>query len=70
MGFNALDYQNQVIKEIQDHLAWNQKLYLELVGSCIDQSDYCRLIPWFQSDTRKKQNENRLKNTGKLWTSS
>lgn len=54
MSFNASEYQNQIITQIQSFLDKNQKLYLELVGNCTDQSDFSRLIPGFPSDMRKK----------------
>jgi hypothetical protein len=40
MGFNVSEYQNQLIKQIEDKLANINKLYLEVVGNCIDQSAF------------------------------
>ncbi len=54
MSFNASEYQNQLIQQIQTYLNQNQKLYLEVVWSCIDQSDFSRLISSFSNDMWKK----------------
>lgn len=54
MWFNVTEYQNQIIKDIEDRLNKNQKLYLEIVGNCIDQSDFTRIAPDFPSDIRKR----------------
>ena len=54
MWFNVSEYQNQVINEIQSKLEKSNKLYLEIVGSCIDQSDFSRFINWFPIDLWKK----------------
>ena len=54
MWFNVSEYQNQVIKEIEDKLANINKLYLEVVGSCIDQSAFSRIINGFPIDLWKK----------------
>jgi len=54
MSFNASEYQNQLIQQIQTYLNQNQKLYLEVVWNCIDQSDFSRLIPGFSNDMWKK----------------
>lgn len=54
MWFNVSEYQNQVINEIQNKLENSDKLYLEIVGSCIDQSDFSRVINWFPADLWKR----------------
>ena len=54
MWFNVTEYQNQIIKDIEDRLNKNQKLYLEIVGNCIDQSDFSRIAPELPSDIWKK----------------
>lgn len=54
MWFNVTEYQNQIIKDIEDKLNKNQKLYLEIVGNCIDQSDFSRIVPELPSDIRKR----------------
>lgn len=54
MWFVASEYQNQLIYEIESKLEKNQKLYLEVIWNCIDQSDFSRLIPWFPADMRKR----------------
>ena len=50
MWFNISEYQNQVIKEIEDKLSNVNKLYLEVVGNCIDQSAFSRIINGFPAD--------------------
>ena len=54
MWFNVTEYQNQIIKDIEDRLNKNQKLYLEIVGNCIDQSDFSRIAPELPSDIWKR----------------
>jgi len=54
MWFNISEYQNQVIKEIEDKLTNVNKLYLEVVGNCIDQSDFSRIISEFPTDLWKR----------------
>lgn len=54
MWFNASEYQNQVIKQIEDKLSNINKLYLEMVGNCIDQSAFWRIINWFPADMWKR----------------
>ena len=54
MWFNVSEYQNQVTKEIENKLINTDKLYLEIVGNCIDQSDFSRIVNWFPADLRKK----------------
>ena len=54
MWFNVSEYQNQVIKEIEDKLANVNKLYLEVVGNCIDQSIFWRIINGFPADMWKR----------------
>lgn len=54
MWFNVNEYQNQVIKETESKLESNQKLYLEVVWSCIDQSDFSSIISWFPADLWKR----------------
>ena len=54
MWFNVSEYQNQVIKQIEDKLANINKLYLEVVGNCIDQSAFWRIINGFPADMRKR----------------
>ena len=54
MWFNVSEYQNQVIKQIEDRLANVNKLYLEIVGNCIDQSIFSRAIPSFPADLWKR----------------
>ena len=54
MWFNISEYQNQVIKEIEDKLSNVNKLYLEVVGNCIDQSAFSRIINEFPADLWKK----------------
>ena len=54
MWFNISEYQNQVISEIQNKLEKSDKLYLEIVWNCIDQSDLSYLISWFPGDMWKK----------------
>ena len=54
MWFNVSEYQNQVIREIEDKLANINKLYLEVVGNCIDQSAFSRIINGFPADLRKR----------------
>ena len=54
MWFNVSEYQNQVIREIEDKLANINKLYLEVVGNCIDQSAFWRIINGFPADLWKR----------------
>ena len=54
MWFNVSEYQNQLIKQIEDKLTNINKLYLEVVGNCIDQSDFSRIILWFPADLWKR----------------
>ena len=54
MWFNVSEYQNQVIKEIEDKLTNVNKLYLEVVGNCIDQSAFWRIINGFPADMWKR----------------
>lgn len=54
MWLNVTEYQNQIIKDIETKLNKNQKIYLEIVGSCIDQLDFSRIVPEFPSDMRKR----------------
>ena len=54
MWFNVTEYQNQVITEIEEKLNKNQKIYLELVGNCIDQSEISRVVTWFPADLWKR----------------
>ncbi len=54
MWFNVSEYQNQVTKEIEGKLSNVNKLYLEVVGNCIDQSDFSRIIPGFTADMWKR----------------
>ena len=54
MWFNVSEYQNQLTKKIEEKLNNNQKIYLEVVGSCVDQSDFSRVIPWFPADLWKR----------------
>lgn len=54
MWFNVSEYQNQVIKEIEDKLTNVNKLYLEVVGNCIDQSAFSRVINGFPADLWKR----------------
>ena len=54
MWFNVSEYQNQLIKQIEDKLANVNKLYLEVVGNCIDQSAFWRIINGFPADLWKR----------------
>ena len=54
MWFNVSEYQNQVINQIEDKLANINKLYLEVVGNCIDQSAFWRIINGFPTDLWKR----------------
>ena len=54
MWFNVSEYQNQLIKQIEDKLANVNKLYLEVVGNCIDQSAFWRIINGFPVDMWKR----------------
>jgi len=54
MWFNVSEYQNQLIKQIDDKLANINKLYLEVVGNCIDQSAFWRIINGFPADLWKR----------------
>ena len=54
MWFNVSEYQAHVIKEIEDKLASVNKLYLEVVGNCIDQSAFWRIINGFPADMWKR----------------
>ena len=54
MWFNISEYQNQVIKEIETRLENVNKLYLEVVGNCIDQSAFWRIINGFPADLWKR----------------
>lgn len=54
MGFNANEYQNWIIKEIENKLNNYQKLYLEVVWNCVDQSDFSHIISWFPTDLWKR----------------
>ena len=54
MWFNVSEYQNQLIKQIEDKLANINKLYLEVVGNCVDQSAFWRIINGFPSDLWKR----------------
>ncbi len=54
MWFNVSEYQNQVIKQIEDKLTNINKLYLEVVGNCIDQSIFSRIINGFPADLWKR----------------
>lgn len=54
MWFNVSEYQNQVIKEIETKLEKTDKLYMEVVGNCIDQSDFYQIISGFPADMWKR----------------
>ena len=54
MWFNVSEYQTQVIKEIENKLSSVNKLYLEVVGNCIDQSAFSRIINGFTADLWKR----------------
>lgn len=54
MWFNVSEYQNQLTSEIEEKLNNNQKLYLEVVGNCIDQSEFSRVILGFPADMWKR----------------
>lgn len=54
MWFNVSEYQNQLIKQIEDKLTNINKLYLEVVGNCINQSAFWRIINGFPADMWKK----------------
>ena len=54
MWFNVSEYQNQLIKQIENKLANVNKLYLEVVGNCIDQSAFWRIINSFPADMWKR----------------
>ena len=54
MWFNVSEYQAHVIKEIEDKLANVNKLYLEVVGNCIDQSTFWHIINGFPADLWKR----------------
>ena len=54
MWFNVSEYQNQVIKEIETKLGKTDKLYMEVVGNCIDQSDFSQIISGFPADMWKR----------------
>ena len=54
MWFNVSEYQNQLIKQIENKLANINKLYLEVVGNCIDQSAFWRIINGFPTDLWKR----------------
>ena len=54
MWFNVSEYQNQVIREIEKKLEKANKLYLEVVGNCIDQSAFSNVISGFPADMWKK----------------
>ena len=54
MWFNISEYQNQVIKEIETKLTNVNKLYLEVVGNCIDQSAFSNVINEFPADLWKR----------------
>lgn len=54
MWFNVSEYQNQVIKEIETKLEKTDKLYMEVVGNCIDQSDFSQIISGFPADMWKR----------------
>ena len=54
MWFNVSEYQNQLIKQIEDKLTNINKLYLEVVGNCIDQSAFSRIINGFSADLWKR----------------
>ena len=54
MWFNVSEYQNQIIKEIETKLEKTDKLYMEVVGNCIDQSDFSQIISGFPADMWKR----------------
>ena len=54
MWFSTSEYQKQVIWEIESKLTNCDKLYLEIVWNCIDQSDFSHLIEWFPADQWKR----------------
>ncbi len=54
MWFNVSEYQNQVIREIEKKLEKANKLYLEVVGNCIDQSAFSNIISGFPADMWKR----------------
>jgi len=54
MWFNVSEYQNQIVREIQNKLEKSDKLYVEIVWSCIDQSDFSRIVNWFPNDLWKR----------------
>ena len=54
MWFNVSEYQNQLIKQIEDKLANINKLYLEVVGNRIDQSAFWCIINGFPADMWKR----------------
>lgn len=54
MWFNVSEYQAQVTKEIENKLSNVNKLYLEVVGNCIDQSAFSRVVNGFPADLWKR----------------
>ena len=53
-GFNHQKYLQTVSEQLQEKLSQHNKLYLEVTGNLIDQSNLSELIPGFEEDTYKK----------------
>jgi uncharacterized protein (UPF0371 family) len=53
-GFDYQNYLNTLSEQITDKLSQHTKLYLEITGNLIDQSNITELLPAFEPDTYKK----------------
>jgi uncharacterized protein (UPF0371 family) len=57
MQNNTFKYQPYFItlsEQLQNHIAEYPKLYLEITGNLIDQSNITEILPEFEADTYKK----------------
>jgi uncharacterized protein (UPF0371 family) len=53
-GFDYQRYITHLSEQISDHLSQYSKLYLEITGNLIDQSNITEIIPEFEPDTYKR----------------
>jgi uncharacterized protein (UPF0371 family) len=53
-GFDYQTYLTNLSEQISDKLSQHTKLYLEITGNLIDQSNITEILPQFAPDTYKK----------------
>jgi uncharacterized protein (UPF0371 family) len=53
-GFNYQTYLTTLSEQITDKLSQHSKLYLEITGNLLNQSNITEILPAFEADTYKK----------------